>query len=122
MKCQALLVFLFFSFGIGYAQHSALDSLKRELTVTPEEKKIDVYQAIIIKLWLNHPDSAMIYARRAVEFASTRDVRTKAIAIRLTGGAFYYQDLYDSSIRCNYRALRLSEHAKDSTLIPSCIN
>ena len=122
MKGRSLLVFLFFSISIGYAQNFVLDSLKRELAAAPAEKKIDVYQAIIIKLWLNYPDSAMVYARRAVAFASTRDLRTKAIAIRLTGGVFYYQDLYDSSIRCNYRALRLSEQAKDSTLIASCIN
>src|SRR5258708_7470545 len=121
MKYRAVLV-LFFSISIGYAQNSAIDSLKKQLVIVPDEKKIDVYQAIIIKLWLNHPDSAMVYAKKAVAFASTMDLRTKAIAIRLTGGVFYYQDLYDSSIRCNYRALRLSEQAKDSTLIDSCIN
>src|SRR5258706_2563823 len=121
MKYRAVLV-LFFSISIGYAQNSAIDSLKKQLAIVPDEKKIDVYQAIIIKLWLNHPDSAMVYAKKAVEFSSNSDLRTKAIAIRLTGGVFYYQALYDSSIRCNYRALRLSEQAKDSTLIANCIN
>ncbi|MBI1766796.1 MAG: tetratricopeptide repeat protein [Bacteroidetes bacterium] len=122
MRYCAFLFFLFLSFSNGFAQQSAIDSLKKELAAAPNEKKIDLYQAIIIKLWLNHPDSAMVYAQRAVKFASTMDLRTKAIATRLTGGVFYYQDLYDSSIRCNYRALQLSEQAKDSTLIASCIN
>ncbi|GHM99504.1 hypothetical protein WSM22_09940 [Cytophagales bacterium WSM2-2] len=97
--------------------------MKRVLTTTPDEKKIDIYQAIIIKLWLNHPDSAMVYAKRAVKFTGTQeDIAAKAIAIRLMGGVYYYQDKYDSSIKCNYRSLRLSEQTRDTSLIASCIN
>lgn len=120
--CSFLLASLLLIASIAHAQQSVIDSLRKELKAAPAEKKIDIYQAIIIKLWLNHPDTAMIYANQAVEFANSIDPRTRAIAIRLKGGVFYYQDLYDSSIRCNYRALRLSEQVKDSTLIASCIN
>src|SRR6185436_10740697 len=85
--------------------------------------KIEVYQAIIIKLWLNHPDSAMVYAKQAVKFANDiNDVSAKAVSVRLMGGVYFYQDQYDSSIICFYRSLRLSEQLRDSALIASCIN
>lgn len=123
MKSRALLVLLLLSCSLLYGQQSVVDSLKRVLTTTPDEKKIDIYQAIIIKLWLNHPDSAMVYAKRAVKFTGTQeDIAAKAIAIRLMGGVYYYQDKYDSSIKCNYRSLRLSEQTRDTSLIASCIN
>lgn len=122
MKCCVFLVLLCFSGIFAHAQQSAVDSLKKALAEAPADKKIDAYQAIIIKLWLNHPDSAMVYAQQAVEFSNSMDVRTKAIATRLTGGVFYYQDKYDSAIKANYRALRFSEQASDSALIASAIN
>jgi len=122
MKCRFLLFICLFSFGTAFAQKSVIDSLKRELAKAPVDKKIDIYQAIIIKLWLNHPDTAMIYAKEAVAFAKGQDKHTQAIAIRLTGGVFYYQVKYDSAIKCNYIALRLSEEAHDTTLISSTIN
>jgi signal transduction histidine kinase len=122
MKFRALLVLVLFVNSFAHAQQSVIDSLRRALVTTPAEKKIDVYQAIITKLWLNHPDSAMVYAQRAVEFSNGMDVHTKAIAIRLTGGVYYYQDKYDSGIKCFYRALRFSEQARDSALIASSIN
>ncbi len=122
MKCRVSLLILLFSVSIGYAQKSIIDSLKKELAKSPVEKKIDIYQAIIIKLWLNHPDSAMIYAKEAVVFAKGVDVRAQATAIRLMGGVFYYQDKYDSAIKCNYKALRLSEESRDTALISSSIN
>src|ERR1041385_7483292 len=122
MKCRFFLFILLFSFGTGFSQKSVIDSLKKELAKVPANKKIDVYQAIIIKLWLNHPDSAMVYAKEAVAFAKGVDVRTQAIAIRLMGGVFYYQVKYDSAIKCNYKALKLSSETHDSSLISSTIN
>ncbi|HTH57682.1 MAG TPA: tetratricopeptide repeat-containing sensor histidine kinase [Cyclobacteriaceae bacterium] len=122
MKCCVFLVLLCFSSIFAGAQQSAIDSLRKALAEAPADKKIDVYQAIIIKLWLNHPDSAMVYAQQAVEFSNSMDVRTKAIATRLTGGVYYYQDKYDSAIKSNYRALHFSEQASDSALIASAIN
>ena len=122
MKCRFFLFILLFSFATGFSQKSVIDSLKKELAKAPTDKKIDVYQAIIIKLWLNHPDTAMIYAKEAVAFAQGVDVRTQAIAVRLMGGVFYYQVKYDSAIKWNYKALKLSSETHDSTLISSTIN
>lgn len=122
MKCCVFLVLLCFSSIFASAQQTAIDSLKKALADAPADKKIDAYQAIIIKLWLNHPDSAMVYAQQAVAFSNSMDVRTKAIATRLTGGVYFYQDKYDSAIKVNYRALRFSEQANDSSLVASAIN
>jgi len=122
MKCCVFLVLLCFASIFGHGQQSAIDSLRKALAEAPADKKIDAYQAIIIKLWLNHPDSAMVYAQQAVEFSNSMDVRTKAIATRLVGGVYFYQDKYDSAIKTNYRALRFSEQTNDSSLIASAIN
>src|ERR1043166_7159667 len=106
MKCRFFLFLCLFSFGTGFSQKSVLDSLKKELAKAPVDKKIDVYQAIIIKLWLNHPDTAMIYAKEAVNFAKGVDGHTQAIAVRLMCGVFYYQVKYDSAIKYGYKALK----------------
>lgn len=104
------------------AQH-VVDSLKQVLSVTPDEAKVPVYEQLIIHLWLNHPDSAMIYAREATALADKlHRERDRAVATRLTGGVYYYRGEYDSSIWYSHRALALSEQIHDSTLMTSCIN
>jgi signal transduction histidine kinase len=107
----------------AYPQRKDLDSLTRVLATTPDEKKIDVYQEIIINLWLNHPDSAMGYAREALRLSNKLDdVRTKAIALRLIGGVHYYQGSYDSTIKYSYDAYAYSQVSNDSTLMSSSMN
>jgi signal transduction histidine kinase len=102
---------------------SRLDSLTKVLESTPEPEKIMVYQEIILALWLNHPDSAMHYAKKAFELSKhTDDIRTKAIATRLLGGVHYYKGNYDSTIRYSHESYALSELSKDSTLMTSAMN
>lgn len=99
------------------------DSIREVLEETPAEKKIDVYQQVILNLWLNHPDSAMHYAREAMRFSKGQDdLRTKAIATRLVGGVHYYQGHYDSTIKYSYEAYGLSEALGDSSLMTSAMN
>lgn len=102
---------------------SRTDSLSQLLVTTPVEKRIDVYQQIILKLWLNHPDSAMGVAKTAVAFAdSIGDVRAKAIATRLLGGVHYYKGNYDSTIKYSLEAYALSESVADSALMTSAMS
>ncbi|HCW07056.1 MAG TPA: hypothetical protein DGG95_06795 [Cytophagales bacterium] len=122
MKIQALVLCSLLSLSLSYAQTPLADSLKEVLKKTPADQKIKAYQALIIKLWLNHPDSAMVYVNQALEFSKTMDIRTKAIAVRLKGGTFYYQDQYDSAIKYNYAALKYSEQIKDTALVANSIN
>ena len=81
------LIFLI-PFSIGQVRD--VDSLVRVLSTVPNQEKIDVYQAIITRLWLNHPDSAIQFARAAIKLADQlNDPRSKSIAIRLLGGVHY---------------------------------
>src|SRR5690242_5796894 len=101
MKKAFAITFVFsVSAILGLSQSHEVDSLIRLLPSTPTTHKIDVYQEIVIRLWLNHPDSAMQFAREAMQLAKrTDDVRTKAIAHRLLGGVHYYKGSYDSTIK-----------------------
>ena len=125
MKKKPFLFIILVLFGLVtvFGQRRGLDSLSRVLAVTPDDQKIDVYQEIIINLWLNHPDSAMQYAREALTLSKTlENVRTKAIALRLIGGVHYYQGNYDSTIKYSYEAFAFSQESRDSTLMSSAMN
>lgn len=118
-----IIILLMVGFSTSYSQSGELDSLTQKLTTTPDDQKIDVYQEIIIRLWLNHPDSAMQYAREALSLSRELEgARTKAIALRLIGGVHYYQGNYDSAIKYSYDAYAYSEVTKDSTLMSSSMN
>ena len=122
-KGLLIIVLCIVGFVRVYSQHTDLDSLTRQLANTPDGQKIDVYQEIIIRLWLNHPDSAMKYAQEALHLSKTlNDIRTKAIASRLIGGVHYYKGNYDSTIKYSYEAYAFSEATTDSTLMASAMN
>jgi signal transduction histidine kinase len=114
---------LFCSIPFSYGQVRDVDSLVRALSTAPNAEKIDVYQAIITRLWLNHPDSAIHFARAAIKLADQlNDARSKSIAIRLLGGVHYYKGNYDSTIRCSHLAYQYSLVAGDSTLMNTSLN
>lgn len=105
------------------AQGIVPDSLKLLLRSAPEEEKIDVYQAIITKIWRNNPDSALVYSKKAIRFAEAlNDYRSRAIAVRLCGGSYFYLGNYDSSLYYTKQACKLSIESKDSTLISSSLS
>ncbi len=105
------------------AQRHELDSLNTILRASPENKKIEIYQEIVIRLWLNHPDSALYYVDEAMQLAKKlNDVKAKAIATRLLGGAHYYKGTYDSTIKYSFQSYRYSEQINDSTLMTSAMN
>src|SRR5258706_11096036 len=74
-KSSVFFIILFFVFSLGHAQKPTIDSLKKVLATAPAEKKMDAYQGLILKLWLNQPDTAMLYAIQAVDFTSSRSAR-----------------------------------------------
>src|SRR6185503_16272457 len=81
----------------AFSQGVVPDSLKSLLRRASEKEKIDVYQTIITKLWRNNPDSALYYAKEAIQYAEAlNDIRARAIAFRLFGGAYFYLGKYDS--------------------------
>jgi signal transduction histidine kinase len=109
--------------SLAVSAQTRLDSLMNVLQKTPDAEKIIVYQEIILALWLNHPDSAMYYAKKAFELSKhTDNIRTKAIATRLLGGVHYYKGNYDSTIRYSHESYALSEQSQDSTLMTSAMN
>ncbi|MGC4023411.1 MAG: tetratricopeptide repeat-containing sensor histidine kinase [Cyclobacteriaceae bacterium] len=74
-------------------------------------------------MWLNQPDSAMMYAREAIVASNHSDnVRDKAIAVRMVGAVFYYQGSYDSAIKYGHEAYELSKLANDNDLMASALN
>jgi signal transduction histidine kinase len=123
MKKLLVILFAVAGVSIGHAQQAKLDSLKRVLLRTPDERKIEIYQDVILRLWLNHPDSAMFFARQAMRLSKVvDDVRTKAIASRLLGGVHYYKGNYDSTIKYSRESLALAEAMQDSALMTSALN
>lgn len=122
MRAFWLLILLINIGASSWAQKPNLDSLKNALAKAAPEERIEILNKIIITLWLNQPDSAMIYAKEAVAFSQNLDPRSKAIAIRLLGGVYYYKGQYDSTIKYSYKALKFVEEAKDSTLLTSSMN
>jgi signal transduction histidine kinase/Tfp pilus assembly protein PilF len=123
MKSWFTFVAFHILFIIGYGQVREVDSLLRILPQTPDKNKVDVYQSIITRLWLNHPDSAIKFARTAISLANQLDdPRSKSIAIRLLGGVHYYKGNYDSTIKCSHLAYQYSIVANDSTLMNTSLN
>lgn len=111
------------SFGFGLCQNRSVDSLRSVLSTASGMKRVEVYHALIIQLWLNHPDTAMLYARDAYALAGKLgDVRAQAISIRLIGGVMLYQGTYDSALYYSKWASALSVKTGDSTLISSALN
>ena len=111
------------SICIGFSQNPLVDSLRKVLPEVQGQKKIEVLQKLVVNLWLNHPDSAMQYAREAVYIAKqSGDVRSQAIAIRVLGGVHLYQGTYDSAFYYSKSAHVLSLKSKDSTLVASSLN
>lgn len=122
MKWRLLLLFIV-GMHSGFAQNPTVDSLKSILPNATKEKRIEVLHALIINLWLNHPDTAIRYAREAYKLSgSLQDVRSQAISIRLLGGVHLYQGTYDSALYYSKWAYQLSVKAQDSTLISSAFN
>jgi signal transduction histidine kinase len=117
------IVLIFASICRSQSQTNIIDSLRSTLNSTPNNQKIQVYQAIITKLWRNHPDSALIYARKAIRFADqSNDLKSKAVAVRLQGGAYVYMGDYDSGLFFCKQACTLSIQSRDSTLIASSLS
>jgi signal transduction histidine kinase len=105
------------------SQSAVPDSLKSILQSSPNSEKIIVYQTIITGLWRNNPDSALVYAREAIEFAEKlNDIRARAIAIRLYGGAYFYLGKYDSVLIYTKQACNLAIESGDSSLIASSLS
>lgn len=117
-------VLLYFSaICYGFSQNPKVDSLRQLLPNSTDQQRIDLLQALIINLWLNHPDTAMQYAKEAYSLAGKLgDVRAQAISIRLMGGVMLYQGTYDSALYYSKWAHVLSVKTSDSTLISSALN
>jgi signal transduction histidine kinase/Tfp pilus assembly protein PilF len=122
MKHFLFVLAIFVLSGV-YAQNSPQDSVNMALQKASDEEKITILQKLIISLWLNHPDSAMVYARKAIQIAKgLKNPRYLAIGNRMMGGVQSYRGDYDSSLIYNKKALALSIAAKDTTLINNAMN
>ncbi|HEU5291361.1 MAG TPA: tetratricopeptide repeat protein, partial [Cyclobacteriaceae bacterium] len=86
------------------------------------DDKIKNYQTLITSLWLNHPDSALIYARQLLRLTEHENDAGHAVAIRLLGGVHLYKGNYDSALICSKLAYDLSVRTQDSVLISSALN
>jgi signal transduction histidine kinase/Flp pilus assembly protein TadD len=109
--------------ALGYTQ-TENDSIRSLLgDSAPFEEKIKKYQIIITSLWLNHPDSAMIFAQQAVTLSKkSDDQKSKSIANRLLGGVHLYKGRYDSAMIYSKLAYALSLQTEDNKLISSSLN
>ncbi len=118
--------FLFIVLAIPFLVYAQTENDSVNLLLkdpAPFEEKIKRYQAIITSLWLNHPDSAMIFARQAVTLSKKSDnLESKSIANRLLGGVHLYKGRYDSAMIYSKLAYNLSLQTEDNKLISSSLN
>jgi signal transduction histidine kinase len=123
VKTFLIVGFLIVSTTMLFAQQRTRDSLEIALQNSTGEKKIQAYQNIITKIWRTNPNSAKNYALEAVEYANDLgDVRSKAIAVRMLGGAYFYLGKYDSSLIYTKQACKLSVELGDSSVISSSLS
>jgi signal transduction histidine kinase len=105
------------------AQMAGKDTVRQWLNQLPETERIEALQNIVVSLWLNYPDSAMVYAQEAERLAQkTKNKRIMAIATRLVGGVYYYKGEFGEALRKNQEAYEISLEVGDSTLISSGLN
>ncbi len=119
-----LFIVLLFCSGVATrSQNSPVDSLRLLLPNSTGPVRFEILRELVINLWLNHPDSAMQYAREAVSLSiKLEDIHSQATAIRILGGVHSYMGTYDSSLYYSKKALVLSIKSNDSTLITSALN
>jgi signal transduction histidine kinase/Tfp pilus assembly protein PilF len=118
-----ILCLLVLSAVFGFSQNIKVDSLKSILPAATGKKKVEILHALVINLWLNHPDTALRYAREALQRSDElKDLRLQAISIRLIGGVYPYKGMYDSALHYTKLAHAVSIKTKDSTLISSTFN
>jgi hypothetical protein len=124
MVRRLALVFFFILFSsTGYSQNPKVDSLESLLVSANGAERVKILQALVINLWLNHPDTAVRYAREAIKISKDlKDIKSQAISIRLLGGVQVYQGKYDSALFYSKKAHVLSVQSGDSTLISSTLN
>src|SRR5579859_1928388 len=128
MKIKVLIAFCILCFSQALAQtinleKRQIDSLKRRLPLVSDHEKVAVLQDLIINLWLNHTDSALSYARQAMQITEkTAITRDRAIAVRLYGAVYYYLGSYDSAAKYGHKAYALSQSINDLGLMSSSLN
>jgi len=105
------------------ASSTVIDSLDEVLQHVPADKRMDTYQDLVVRFWLNHPAIAMKYAREGMQLAqSTNLPRDLSVANRLMGGVHLYLGNYDSALLYSQMAHQLALATADSTLIASSLN
>ena len=119
-----LFVFILYIAGSeAVASSTIIDSLDAVLQNVPKDKRMDAYQDLIVRSWLNHPDIAMRYARNGMHLASsTKRADDLSVANRLMGGVHLYLGNYDSALLYSQKAYQLSLVTSDSMLIASSLN
>lgn len=121
-------LFLIFALSVcsaaqAFSQQTDVDSLTAVLKTSTGVKRVEILHALVINLWLNHPDTALRFAREALRRSrELNDLRLQAISIRLIGGVYPYKGMYDSALHYTKLAHTASLKTKDSTLISSTYN
>lgn len=115
------LIAIFLILGDISAQNAG--SLNQNLTTVSQEKRIDTLQKLLLTVWLNYPDRAMIYGNEALAISiSLNDSLNISKSLRLLAGVHYYKGDIDSSMLLNEQALSIAIALKDSVLISNGYN
>ncbi|MBK6263514.1 tetratricopeptide repeat-containing sensor histidine kinase [Marivirga sp. S37H4] len=116
---------LLFLWGVspGFCQNSKVDSLQSLLPNSKDAERVEILHALILDLWLNSPNEAKQYAKKAMSLsASLKDPRLQSISLRLMGGVEVYLGEYDLSILYSKEALKLATKINDVQLIAKTLN
>ncbi len=109
--------------AIGLTQSPKIDSLQSLLPHLQNKQKVEVLHDLTIALWLDSPDKAKQYAKRAMSISvALEDVRLQSISLRLIGGVQIYQGEYELSLIYTRKSLQLASQINDSVLISNSIN
>ena len=105
------------------AQTKSLNSLKRQITVTPNQKKAKLFNNIASSYFNYSLDSGLFYALRAADMATNaKQYSQLATAYSFAGQYYYYQSNYISSIKSFNKSYDAAVAANDKSKTIHAIN
>lgn len=113
-----LLLLPLLCFGQGVS-----DYIEQAKKAKNDSLRASLYGRIAMIYRRNNPDSAFIYARKALNLGTTiKNERSKASGYQAIGNLYFFQSSYDSAIWYYSNAQQIAINLKDSVLLGAMLN
>jgi len=122
MKQFIFIIFLLFTWNIGFAQNNKIDSLKQKFAITnDDEDQILLLCELSDYLKQINPDSSIIYAQQAIKLAQKIKVH-EGEAYATLGNACRGDGDFPKALEFLFKALQIFEKDKNSENLGECEN